>query len=334
PLAAVRDLPVPAGWYAVAIARELPPGTVRRARIGDDELVVWRAADGGVAVATAWCPHLGAHLGHVGRVEGAILECGFHGFRFDREGRCVATGYGGRPPARARIRVWDAANVDGIVLAWYHPMGEPPTWTVPELTEPGWTPPAWRRMELAGHPLEVTENSVDLGHLSHIHGYRAVETLEAASVDGPVLRASYAMTTVRRLAGVRLPTMRTRFDVEAHGLGFSTVDLHVLTIAARLRLFVLPTPLGGGRTELRLGVTGRHLPEGPVPSWLRWVPSATRATIIRSFTLTQVRGDVAQDERVWRTKRHADKPLLAEGDGPIGLYRRWAQQFFVDTGRP
>ncbi len=64
---------------------------------------MWRDASGRLGVARAWCPHLGAHLGHVGRVKGDVLECGFHGFCFDAAGQCRATGYGGRVPSRARL---------------------------------------------------------------------------------------------------------------------------------------------------------------------------------------------------------------------------------------
>lgn len=54
----------------------------------------------------AYCPHLGAHLGIGGTVEGETLRCPFHAFRFDTGGVCVATGYGTKPPPTARARVW------------------------------------------------------------------------------------------------------------------------------------------------------------------------------------------------------------------------------------
>ena len=37
--------------------------------------------------------------------------------------------------------------------------------------------------------------------------------------------------------------------------------------------------------------------------------------------------DVRQDELIWKHKANIGRPMLAEGDGPIGPYRRWAQQF-------
>ena len=38
-----------------------------------------------------------------------------------------------------------------------------------------------------------------------------------------------------------------------------------------------------------------------------------------------------QDFPIWENKRYHERPALALGDGPIGLYRRWAQQFYEDA---
>jgi hypothetical protein len=37
---------------------------------------------------------------------------------------------------------------------------------------------------------------------------------------------------------------------------------------------------------------------------------------------------VAQDFVIWENKRYVPRPMLARGDGPIPLYRRWAAQFY------
>ncbi len=41
--------------------------------------------------------------------------------------------------------------------------------------------------------------------------------------------------------------------------------------------------------------------------------------------------DVLQDIPMWSTKAYVNLPALAEGDGPIGPYRRWARQFYDDA---
>ena len=65
----------------------------------------------------------------------------------------------------------------------------------------------------------------------------------------------------------------------------------------------------------------------PAPAVLRVLPARLTAPAIRDFALIGLVNDVAQDRRVWATKRHLVQPAIAEEDGPIGPYRRWADQF-------
>lgn len=94
----------PVGWFAVASSDEVRPGTVIPVSAFGRELVVWRAGDGMARVADAYCPHLGAHLGHDARVEGANLVCPFHGWCYDLGAQDVprAAGLLRRRPAAHR----------------------------------------------------------------------------------------------------------------------------------------------------------------------------------------------------------------------------------------
>ena len=93
---------IPSGWYVVATSQEVTPGQVVRRRYFDRELAVYRTQSGELSVIDAHCPHMGAHLGKLGTVEGEVLRCGFHGFRYGLDGRCLATEYGSPPPEEAR----------------------------------------------------------------------------------------------------------------------------------------------------------------------------------------------------------------------------------------
>jgi len=327
----MAELPVPSGWFAVALSRELPRGHVVPARVGSQDLVAWRDESGAACVATAWCPHLGAHLGYLGRVRGQALVCGFHGFAFMADGSCLATGYKGRVPPRARLTMWPVTEIDGVVLTYHDAAGLAPSWTIPPADAADWTAHRWRTLTFTGHPMEVTENSVDVGHLSFVHGYSAVREVIRASIDGPLLTARYAMTRPGRMYGVPVPAIRTTFDVAVYGLGFSRVDVTVHTLGTRARMWVLPTPLGDGRVRLRLGTAARQTRSPEDGGALRWVPAGLTAGVIRDFALLGLTNDVAQDRRVWETKRHLRRPALAAGDGPIGLYRQWAGQFMPAT---
>ena len=93
---------IPQGWYAVATSDELSVGRIVTRRYFEREIVLFRTP-GGVSIIDAHCPHMGAHLGRVGRIDGNVLRCGFHGFRFDGSGACVATATVAPPPEKARL---------------------------------------------------------------------------------------------------------------------------------------------------------------------------------------------------------------------------------------
>lgn len=58
------------------------------------DLVAFRTEDGVAHVFDAYCPHLGAHLGVMGRVVGDCIECPFHGWRFSgKDGACTHVPY-------------------------------------------------------------------------------------------------------------------------------------------------------------------------------------------------------------------------------------------------
>ena len=58
--------PIPSGWFAVAFSSELEAGEVKPVRYFGKELVLFRTSDGEAHLLDAFCPHLGAHLGHGG----------------------------------------------------------------------------------------------------------------------------------------------------------------------------------------------------------------------------------------------------------------------------
>jgi 3-ketosteroid 9alpha-monooxygenase subunit A len=78
--------PVPFGWFCVGYPEEFPTGEPKALFYFDRHLVAWRDESAELHVQDPFCPHLGAHLGHGGTVEGCEIVCPFHGWRFDAEG--------------------------------------------------------------------------------------------------------------------------------------------------------------------------------------------------------------------------------------------------------
>jgi hypothetical protein len=47
----------------------------------------------------------------------------------------------------------------------------------------------------------------------------------------------------------------------------------------------------------------------------------------RAF-VAEVTRQLEQDIPVWENKIFLARPLICDGDGPIGMFRRWARQFY------
>jgi nitrite reductase/ring-hydroxylating ferredoxin subunit len=323
--------PFPAGWYGLCHGSELPAGAVLPRTVCGRELAVFRTAAGQAIAVDAYCPHLGAHMGHTGSVEGETLRCAFHGFRFDTSGACVATGYGTRPPPRCAVTRWPVHEVNGWVLVHHDPTGRPPSWHIPsDPEEPGWTRTRSKTFLLPGHVQDLAENSVDIGHLGLVHGYREIETLAELEAEGPLLRARYAFRHPRGVMGLG-KNARAEIDIRVHGLGYSQVEVTLAELGFRSRQFVLAAPAAEGQVELRVGMCMKRAPgaRGAIGWIASLLPSPLFDAFVARAAFDTFVDDVADDVPIWSTKRYADPPRLAEGDGPIGRYRRWARQFYA-----
>ena len=64
--------PIPFGWFQVAYPEDLEPGDVTPLHYLGRELVLWRDEGGEFHLQDAYCPHLGAHIGHGGTVAGGL----------------------------------------------------------------------------------------------------------------------------------------------------------------------------------------------------------------------------------------------------------------------
>jgi hypothetical protein len=207
----------------------------------------------------------------------------------------------------------------GVLFAYHDPHAREPAWEIPELDMSGWSPFVSHLWTLRGHPQEIAENSVDLGHLTEVHHYAEV-TLTSFRIDGPLLVGSYHFERKTRIAGMTIP-LRVDFDAQVHGLGYGHVDVRLPALGLRLRQLVLPTPTEKGQIALRVALSSRE-------SRLAGPLGRPLATLIARALFPIVKNDVSQDFAIWKNKRYVERPILAVGDGPIAQYRKWAGQFY------
>lgn len=77
--------PIPSGWFFVDYAESLNAGEMRNVFVFGQEWVLFRTESGKPGMSDPYCPHLGAHMGHGGKVCGEHLRCPFHHWEYDTE---------------------------------------------------------------------------------------------------------------------------------------------------------------------------------------------------------------------------------------------------------
>jgi nitrite reductase/ring-hydroxylating ferredoxin subunit len=320
--------PYPNGWYVLASSRDVKKGQIVPVRLAGRELIIFRTETGAIAVSDAYCPHMGGHFGFGGTVVGESVKCPFHHFCFDTQGDCTATGYGTKPSPKLKLPVWHSLERNGFILAYYDEMGKAPEWEVPEIDQTGWNETLTEDYLLDSHPQETTENSVDLGHFSIVHGYSNVKQLKDLTTQGHYLNTRYTMTRRGGLLSSK-GTLTTEFEVHVYGLGYSFVEVDIPMYGMRTRQFVLPTPVGDGKINLKIGMSVRQIDRpARLHPLLSMVPRRLLNRIVSRQAFRGYAHDVRQDFAIWQNKIYIDPPVLAKGDGPVAQYRLWSQQFY------
>lgn len=305
--------PIPNGWFQIGYSDELAPGAVRPLKYFDRDLVLFRTESGEARVLDAFCPHLGAHLGYGGKVEGASIRCPFHAWKFDGSGTCTEVPYAKKIPPKARMRAWQVREMAGFILAWNHTGGEPPSWEpvdVPEYQHPEWTPYERRSWKIKTRNQDMAENAVDSAHFHYLHGTTNMPASQA-ELKGHIMR-------VYSDAGMETPRGHVDGSIESLSFGFGLSQVRFKGIVDTLLLGNV-TPIDGENVEVRFNFSIKKLGGADV----------TRG--VGAAFINEVSRQLEQDIPIWENKIQWESPVLCDGDGPVGMFRKWCRQFYTAT---
>lgn len=312
----VPHLPHPQGWFCVGFSQDFKPGTVAPVPFMDGEVVIYRTRSGRLRVTRPYCPHLGAHLGAGGKVEGELLVCPFHHFGFAVDGTCAKTPYG-KPP-RARLSLVHSRELYGIVWVWHSERDEEPSWDLPVLPV-GDTYLARHGVDLCGHPQDQMENAIDYGHVPELHKV-GIQVLEEPKVNGCTYVMSYRLQRPLPLIGC----VDTQIKVTLIGMGC----MHVKFTFGRhstADAWLMPTPTGPWRMRLWYAAA---IDYDSLPAPLRRLPRRPAEWVGASLLNKWSVRDGSVDCLVFHHKTYLHHPKLNDSDGPIGAFRKWAEQFY------
>lgn len=316
----------PTGWFQVAWSDEIAVGAVHRMKYFGQEMIAWRAESGQLTVMNAYCEHLGAHLGFGGSVVGEVLQCPFHGWQWNQEGRNVCIPYEDRPNRGRRITTYPVVERNSSVYIWHDTEGREPFFDAPDVfasfndgsSEADYYPQ--QRLFEQGHELHpqyVLENGVDFAHFKYVHGTPINPIFTRHDFDEPVSYVDFTIT-FEGDDGQRIEDVSSGVEAINGGLGVAVTKswgmIDNRTISAI-------TPVDDSTSDVRFMV---YIGRTPGKDTER---AAARA---EEFGLEVIR-QFRQDIHIWAHQRYSDPPALAQSEYQgFTAIRQWALQFYPD----
>lgn len=160
-------------WIPAALSAELPEpdGAPLRVRLLGEDLIAFRDSEGKVGLVDPLCPHRLAPL-FFGRNEASGLRCIYHGWKFNREGDCVAMPT--EPPestykTKVRIKAYPTWEGGGILWTYMGPPELQPAYPDHELVRAPATHRLASKTLQECNFLQALEGGVDPTHATILH---------------------------------------------------------------------------------------------------------------------------------------------------------------------
>jgi phenylpropionate dioxygenase-like ring-hydroxylating dioxygenase large terminal subunit len=268
PAQPVQPVHIPGQWYVACLSRELGRRRPLARTVCGIPLALFRDGTGRAAAVLDRCPHRNVPLS-IGRLREGLLECRYHGWRFDASGACRAVPGlcpPGDPGRRARAaEAFAVSERDGFV--WVLPSagaggeaaGEP--FRFPHVDDPRYTT-VRRAFDVAGTLHAALENTLDVPHTAFLHGGLFRGGREPVEIE-VVVRQAEDRVEAEYLGEPRPPGLAGRLLAPGGGM-VTHVDRFILPSIAQVEyrlednhLVVTSayTPVGEVGTRLHAAVT-------------------------------------------------------------------------------
>lgn len=318
----------PTGWFMIGWSADIAPGTTKPLRYLGHDLVAYRTEEGALHVLDGHCLHLGAHLGHHGKVNGDCVECPYHGWGWGPDGVNKYIPYEDRPNVSKKLKSWTIEERHECVFMWHDPHGGPPTWDLPDMWNfvPGM--PSSQEGYYRGypeisikysgepvHPQISLENGPDSVHFRYVHGATVDPVLLDWKVDGPFYYTTSGWPVPSPDGGE--PRIARKIHTVSTGVGGSFAAFEG-SIHYRLAFFT--TPVDDETSDLFYTI---------------WWPRDEGDDSVSPPVEYQERAEkeflqtLWDDLEIWRYQVYVEQPIFAQQDArPYGAMRKWARQFY------
>jgi phenylpropionate dioxygenase-like ring-hydroxylating dioxygenase large terminal subunit len=156
-------------WYIAGFADEATQQPFARTFL-ETSVVIYRGESGEPVALDNNCPHRFAPMDQ-GKVFGNLIQCPYHGLRFNGQGNCVSMPIGGEPPPRARLRAYPIAERHQLLWIWMGAAQAADPALIPDyayLEDPGF---GWFNgyLHVKGNYQLLVDNLLDLTHAEFMH---------------------------------------------------------------------------------------------------------------------------------------------------------------------
>lgn len=176
-------------WYLILDSKEIKQQPVGITRFGS-KLVLWRDNKGNVTCMSDTCVHRGAALS-LGKIKNNCIQCPYHGFEFDSDGRCEFIPANGRNhliSSNYSTTKYEVREEHGFIWMWYGDTQE----NYPEI-------PFFEFLDNSfSHNTSIekwdtnytraVENQLDVSHLAFVHK-TTIGRGGRSQVNGPLVEA-------------------------------------------------------------------------------------------------------------------------------------------------
>ena len=158
-------------WYIVATVRECQPGIIKQISLLQKNLVLWRGdtPESSIKVWEDRCPHRGTHLS-LGKISQDRLICPYHGWNYDRDGKCVRVPSlpAHLSPPNACVKTYPCQERWGYIwVCLGNPSQEIPAF--PEWDDPDYRKIYYEPYRFHSSAFRVMENGFDMSHFYFVH---------------------------------------------------------------------------------------------------------------------------------------------------------------------
>jgi phenylpropionate dioxygenase-like ring-hydroxylating dioxygenase large terminal subunit len=191
------------GWYIGAWSDEVGRTLLQRWIVGRP-VCFYRLRDGTVTAIEDRCPHRRFPLS-LGRLDGDVIECNYHGYRIDDGGVCVGVAEQPDKP-KASVHRFPLVERDGVVWIWPGDPALADESLLPDtswLTDPGWTH-VHGLVPLKARQVLLVENLLDLTHETFLHP-SSIGNAAVAATPIDVSSEGDRVSFTRHMVGIEAP---------------------------------------------------------------------------------------------------------------------------------